>query len=195
MRKIKLVWSLPTAQVLLAEVLLQLGRHSRPPVRGDVYWVSTYDLLCAGLNTPAEKFTILIYKLVGRSVGPIAGELIYLASIFVLWYLVAKRIDSFRFPDARVREGPSISLIVGNVLAFIYGILLLIVISLHNVIFTSPRNVTGGGSNFYGDLVRQGLWFLWSLVLIVIPGRTLAGAIAATIAKSKARRDPASSGR
>jgi hypothetical protein len=192
-RKIKLVWSLPTAQALLAEVLLQLGRHSRPPVRGDVYWVSTYDLLCAGLNTPAEKFTILIYKLVGHSVGPISGELIYLASIFVLWYLVAKRIDSYRFPDARAREGPSISSIVPNVLAFIYGILLLIVISLHNVIFTSPRNVTGGGSNLYGDLVRQSLWFLWSLVLIVIPARTLVAVIAATIAKSKARRDLSSS--
>ena len=45
--------------------------------------------------------------------------------------------------------------------------------SLHNVIFTNPSRGTGGGSNFVGDIIRQSLWLIWSLALIMSSGRVL----------------------
>ena len=78
----------------------------------------------------------------------------------------------------------SVGKVFGNSLSILYGLYLFISISLHNVIFTNPANGNGGSSNYFGDVIRQTLWFLWSLILILIPGMT--------VALSLRRRHPAS---
>ncbi len=91
-----------------------------------------------------------------------------------LWYLVGKKIDSYRQPKVDAQEGIPVGRVVGNSLSILYGIYLLLAISFHNVIFTNPRDGNGGSSNCYADLIRQILWLLWSLILIFIPGMTIA---------------------
>jgi hypothetical protein len=97
-----------------------------------------------------------------------------LTLVAILWYFVGRKIDSYRFAQDREHPRMSVGRIVANILAALYGMNLVVVIFLHNVIFTNPKYHNGGGSNFVGDVVYQSLWLLWSLVLIFIPGYTLA---------------------
>ena len=155
-------------------------------MRGDVYWHSTFELICLGLNTPVERAAILIYSLSGSWIGVFSGDLLYMVLTAMLWYLVGKKIDSYRHTEVYGQEGISVGGVLGNSLGILYGLYLLLFISLHNVVFTNPRDGNGGSPDYYADLIRQILWFLWSLILIFIPGMT--------IARSLRRRRPASLG-
>jgi hypothetical protein len=167
---------------------MQAARHLRPLVHGDIYWHSTFELVCLGLNAPVEKPAILIYSLLGSWAGVFSSDLIYVVLTAMLWYVVGSKLDSYRYPKAGEQEGFSVGRVLRNILGVLYGLYLLLFICFHNVIFTNPPNGTGGSSNHHGDLIRQSLWFMWSLVFILIPGRTLVGAIS-----SKLRR-PTSTG-
>ena len=184
MSRIKLAWALPPVMVALAEASFWVARHPHGPMRGDPYWHSTFELICLGLNTPVERAAILIYGLSLSWIGVFSGDLIYMVLTAMLWYLVGKKIDSYRNPKVDVQERISVGRVLGNSLSILYGLYLLLAISFHNVIFMNPRDDNGASSDYYADLIRQILWFLWSLILIFIPGMT--------IARSLRRRLPAS---
>jgi len=184
MPRIRLAWVLPLVMVVLTEGSIWAARHPHPPMRGDPYWHSTFELICIGINTPVERAAILIYGLSGSWIGVFSGDLIYLALTIMLWYFVGKKIDSYRHPKADAQVGVSVGRVLGNSLSILYGLYLLLAISFHNMIFTNPQNGNGASSDYYADLIRQILWFLWSLILILIPG--------ITVALSLRRRRPAS---
>jgi hypothetical protein len=174
MSRIKLSWVLPPLMVALAEGSFWVARHPHPPMRGDPYWHSTFELICLGLNTPVDRAAIIIYGLSVSWIGVFSGDLIYMVLTALLWYLVGKKIDSYRQPKVDAQEGISVGRVLGNSLSILYGLYLLLAISFHNVIFTNPRDGNGGSSDYYADLIRQVLWFLRSLILIFIPGITIA---------------------
>lgn len=168
MRRAPLILFLPLLLLLITEVATQIGQHSEPPVRGDIYWTSTPELTVAGLNAPAELVSITCFKLLPGSTGRASGHIIYLLFVVVLWALVGWYLDSVRASNGEKQQRAR-KHIVPNVLAILLGAYLLVTITLHNVIFTSPRDGTGGGSNFAGDVVRQTLTLIWSLLLMIIP--------------------------
>lgn len=182
---IKLSRVLPPISGVLAVILLQWGRHSTSPVVLDTVWVPTPTLLCYGLNAPAFRISGMVEKLLSSlpndlfSKVPHSGDALFVIIVAILWYLVGRRIDYFR-SSRTAAESVHGRKIAWKLLVLLYGLNLLIVICLHNVLFTSPRNGTGGDNNFLGDLIFQGLWFIWSLILIIVPGRDLFRAIRRT---------------
>jgi hypothetical protein len=173
MTQIRLALILPPIQLVLAEVAWQIGRHPHSPFRGDIYWHSTFELAYYGLNTPADRLSFILNGLLSSRIGTVSGELMYLALAATLGYLVGRKIDSYLFHETHTREEISTGSIALNLLTAFYGLYLLLFLCLHNVIFTSPRNGNGGGSNTIGALIRQSLWLIWSLVLIFVPSTTL----------------------
>src|SRR5690348_6411996 len=123
MASVKFARLLPPVQVAIAETLFWMARHSHPPVRGDVYWHSTTELLALGLNTPAERLAEIVFQLGASFIGELSGELILLLFIAALWYLVGRRIDSSRI-EGRVHRGLSNRTKVGTWLALLYGLYL-----------------------------------------------------------------------
>src|SRR5271170_6537652 len=122
MPRIKLAWALPLVMVALAEGSFWAARHPHSPVRGDVYWHSAFELICLGLNTPVERAAIIIYDLSVSWIGVFSGDLIYMVLTAVLWYLVGKKIDSYRQPKADAQNGISAGRVLGNSLSILYGI-------------------------------------------------------------------------
>jgi hypothetical protein len=114
--------------------------------------------------------SILVFILLRSQVTVRSGDFIYLLLVAILWYLVGKKLD---YHQSRVKKVPSVRTKFWNFAVLVYGLYLFLVICLHNVIFTSPSKGNGGSSNFVGDVIRQGLWLLWSLALITLSGRTL----------------------
>jgi hypothetical protein len=174
----KLSRVLPLTNIAIAELLLQWGRHSRAPVVLDTMWVPTPTLLCYGINAPAFRISGMldqIFSSWGNDVlSKIANstDILFLIALTIFWYLVGRRIDYLSSTPEAI-AGVRISRLVWKLLVLLYGLNLLIVICLHNVLFTNPKNGTGGDNNFLGDLIFQGLWLTWSLILIVVPARDL----------------------
>ena len=171
---IKLSRVLPLANLILAVALLHWGRHSRAPVALDTVWVPTPTLLCYGINAPAFRISRMLDQLLSylrsdllSKIGD-STDILFLIVLATFWYLVGKRADYFRSAhgDRGTVHG---STLVWRLIVLLYGLNLLIVICLHNVLFTNPKNGTGGDNNFLGDLIFQGLWLIWSLILITIP--------------------------
>jgi hypothetical protein len=182
MPRITLAWVLPVVMVGLAQGSIWAARHPHP--RGDVYWHSNFEMIFLGINAPVETAAILSYRLLGSWVGVFSGDVIYMALTAMLWYVVGRKLDSWGHTKTDGQGVFTVGKVFGNSLSILYGLYLLISISLHNVIFTNPANGNGGSSNYLGDVIRQTLWFLWSLLLILIPGMT--------VALSLRRRHPAS---
>lgn len=169
MNRVKLAWILPLVFIVLVEISLQAGRHPHQPVRGDIYWRSTFDLACAGLNAPADQMSVMIYALSSYQMGALLADLVYVTLVAVLWYLVGKKIDSWRSPEPGALQKRSAVRIIGSLLMVLYGLYMLLFLAFHNVLFTAPRNGNGGSSNFVGDLIHQSLWLLWSFILLIAP--------------------------
>lgn len=175
MHRIRLTWILPLVLMGLSETSLQMQRHPHPPVHGDIYWRSTFDLLCAGLSAPADHLSFIVYGWSSYRTGVFLGDIVYLVLVAILWYLVGSKIDSWRLNETRVQQKTSLYIVL-NVLAALYGLYLLLFLALHNIASTAPRNGNGGTSNFVGDVIHQSLWLLWSLTLLVVPSFSLASA-------------------
>ncbi len=178
----KLSRVLPPVSVALAVALLQWGRHSRPPMVLDTIWVPTPTLLCYGVNAPAFRINGIVDQILSSlrndffSKVAHSGDILFVIIVAMFWYLVGRRIDYSRSFHTAV-ESVHGRKIAWKLLILLYGLDLLVVICLHNVIFTNPRNNSYADNNFLGELVFQGLWFIWSLVLIIVPGRDLLRAI------------------
>jgi hypothetical protein len=179
---IKLSRVLPPVNVALAVGLLQWGRHSRAPVVLDTMWVPTPTLLCFGINAPAFRISRMLEQLVSSlrsdflSKIAYSTDIVFLIVVAIFWYLVGQRSDYSRLAHGPVEAAHGRKL-AWKLLVLLYGLNLLIVICLHNVLFTNPKNGTGGDNNFLGDLIFQGLWLIWSFILIIIPARDLLRAV------------------
>jgi hypothetical protein len=175
--RIKLAYALPAAQVSLAVGLLLIARHSHPPVQVDTIWESTAELLCTGLNTPADRLALILLEVLPWPAGMFWGDLLFLVLVAALWYLIGKEIDLLWNRIDGIERQISPGRILGNLLAALFGVYLLLIICFHNMFFTDPRNGSLQTANGLGDLLRQSLWFLWSLILILIPCFTLIRAL------------------
>jgi hypothetical protein len=179
---IKLSRVLPPVSVALAVALLQWGRHSRPPVVFDTIWVPTPTLLCYGINAPAFRISGILNQVFSSLRNDFfskianSSDILFVIVVAMFWYLVGKRIDDSRSAPTAV-EAVHRRKTAWKLLVLLYGLNLLIIICLHNVLFTNPRNGSASDNNFLGDVIFQGLWFIWSLILIIIPGRDLLSAI------------------
>ena len=184
----RLIWILPLVQVAFAEFCWYMAAHSHRPIRGDVYWRSTLDLFSAGLNAPVDYMNFILNELEDFRGGVLLGHIQYMLLVAALWYLAARRICRFR-PNLSSDESARVSVpaILAESLLMLYGIYMLLVICYHNMIFTPTHFNSGQTSNFIGDVLRQGLFFLWSLVLIAVPAATLYG----TLRKKDLRSKPA----
>lgn len=151
--RIKLAIVLPIAQILLASILVWIGeRHSHRSLELD--WQRAAESFCDAVNAPAERIVIILWRITWWPGGVFSYLLLYLPLIGALWYLVGRKLDAIRFPAHGAAQLTPIR-IAGNLVAVLYGIYLLIVSCLNNVLFS------------------RSLWFLWSLVFIFVPGITL----------------------
>lgn len=173
----RLLWVLPLAQVGFAEFCWYMDAHSHRPVRADVYWTPTLDLFCKGWNAPADHMNFILDALEGVRGGVALGNIQYMLLVAALWYLVARKICRFQSAKARQPDDSSVTKISIELLVMLYGIYMLLVILLHNMVFTPTHFNAGITSNFVGDILRQSLFFLWSLALIVVPAATLFTAV------------------
>jgi hypothetical protein len=179
---LKLSRVLPPVSVAVAAGLLQWGRHSRPPVVLDTLWVPTPTLLCYGINAPAFRITEIVDQILSSlrnhllSDAAHSGDIIFLVIVAMFWYMVGRRMDYSR--STHTSTAPThLKEIAWEVLVMLYGLTLLIVICLHNVLFTNPAKNSYADNNFLGELVFQALWFIWALILIIVPSRDLFGVI------------------
>jgi hypothetical protein len=173
----RLLWVLPLAQVAFAEFCWYMDAHSHRPVRADVYWVPTLDLFCKGWNAPAYHMNFILDALEDFRGGVALGNIQYMLLVAALWYLVARKICRFQAARAQRPDDSSVTKISIESLVMLYGIYMLLVILLHNMVFTPTHFNAGITSNFVGDILRQSLFFLWSLALIVVPAATLFTAV------------------
>lgn len=183
----RLIWILPLVQVAFAEFCWYIAAHSHSPVRGDFYWRSTFDLFSAGLNAPADWMSYRLNWLEDFRGGVFWGHVQYMLLVAVLWLLVARRICGMRSGRSNEPARVSVPAILLDSFLMLYGIDLLLVISFHNIVFTPTHFGNGQTSNFIGDVLHQGLFFLWSLALIAVPAVTLYG----TLKRNNLRSKPA----
>jgi hypothetical protein len=168
-QKTRLLWVLPAAQVAFAELTWHLNPYLRSPVKGDWYWRPTLDLFCAGLNAPADWMNLIVNRLEHFRGGTFFGQVQYMLLVAILWYLVAWEIDKFGLRRRGQRTKLSAWEFLTKLFLVLYGLDMLLVIGLHNIVFTPPHFGNGQTSNFIGDVLHQGLWLVWSLALIGVP--------------------------
>ena len=109
--------------------------------------------------------------------GVALGNVQYMLLVAALWYLVARKICRFLAAKPEQSNDISIPEISIDLFLMLYGIYMLLVILSHNMAFTTTHFGAGITSNFLGDVLRQGLFFLWSLILIAVPVASLFAAV------------------
>jgi hypothetical protein len=174
MRRMRLAWILPPILAGLNVLAIWDARHPHPPVHGDIYWHSTFELFFIGLNAPAMQMTVILYWIFDGYVGLFGGDLISVSLVALLWYLAGRKIDSYRFAERRADATISVGGKLRLWLTALYGLYLLIFLCLDNLVFSVPYfGSSGGSSNFVGEILRQSLWLVWSLVLLLVPVREI----------------------
>lgn len=181
----RLIWILPLVQVAFAEFCWYMAAHSHPPIRGDFYWRSTLDLFSAGLNAPVDHMNFVLNELEDFRGGVLLGHIQYMLLVAVLWHLVARRICRFRSISSNEPDRVSVPAILLDLFLMLYGLDMLLVISFHNIVFTPTHFGNGQTSNFIGDVLHQGFFFLWSLALLAVPAATLYGMLRRKNLRSK----------
>jgi len=133
MRKRTLGWAviLPAAHVMAAVVMLYVDSHSTPPHGYHSPYVSTARMILMGLNAPCVlvwglSLTVLtsispsLYP--GIVFGVAVSDLMFLADVLVLWYLVGRAVDRRGASQSRGLIEflvPSLLLVVGAVLSWL----------------------------------------------------------------------------
>src|SRR6266550_3615341 len=139
MRRIKLAWLLPLAQLVLAIILLSWARHCpHPPVRIDSPWAPTAERLVEGINLPAARIVEMALDVFPwtSTDGPGIGrfhfvEWMFICGVVGLWYLVGRKLDNYQIPKPNTKRGQLVRTAVWDVLLALYGLYLLIPLSLH----------------------------------------------------------------
>jgi len=170
MRRARLAWILPSIFTPLYLISVWVGRHAHSPVHGDIYWRPTFELFSVGLNAPATQLAMIIFGTFPRHIGMLLGDIISSILVAVLWALTGIELDHYVFHEPQA----DLTLTTGRKLrlwsTMLFGVYLLIFLAFDNLLFRlAPFGGSGGSSNLRGEVVRQILWLIWSLTLIVIP--------------------------
>ena len=185
-RKIRLSIALPVVQVLITATLtlwansvdwMYFGETNRVPGRflHLNLFIIYVRLFWRGINAPAFPFSLV-------SIYPSAslGDVFYLTAVGMLWNRVGRFVDRRRGLIAM--HEPSRRAKFTGMMIVVWGFLLLgvFVLSLYSSLHIFPDATKL--SNFLFVLRNRPwvvptdvLFLLWSLILIVIPGRTLLG--------------------
>lgn len=164
MRKLRWAWVLPLIQFVTATILLRWG-YRAPGPRGAEYYVPIGHRICWGLNAPAVSFRILGSYLIRskqpsgsvilRDFGFGADDLLFLAGVVIVWYLVGRALDGQR--TSRTSGGHGIALaLMARLLLLALGCLFLF------VVFERYNHLDHAGAF---------LTATWSVSLIVLSGR------------------------
>jgi hypothetical protein len=181
-RKNKLSVILPTVQVVITATLVLwagqvdwvlLGGKRAPEPFGRLYlFVIEARTIWRGVNAPAFLATGLAQFLPNyRVVGFGADDFLYIPAVAVLWYLVGRLLDrrrsSMAAPSPRITTAKAAAFLA---LMAIGGLLLV------TSLWTIRRELSFARSYFLridGFIVAT-LFLVWSLILLIFPGRRLA---------------------
>jgi hypothetical protein len=174
MRQLRWRVILPVVQILVAIGLSHLARPARRPAGSHTPYLSTARAVCEGLNAPALLFRneadMLIPIQIDHPPPSIVGfylsELAFLLGVGILWFLVGFEFDSFKARNRPLKPRRTFAEIV-----FVGGLLAL-------GFWTAAFSATNFGhlqdlgrwGNVGGPIVEAAFCWIWSIVLIVIPG-------------------------
>ena len=168
--RLRFTFLLPLAQLLLALFLLRLGAHLSTGIqrRYDTLYVSTPQLVCAGINAPArllEGMSHFFYR-VDHAPPTIFGFgldfVSFLIGIVALWLLVGWAVDKRRSSsELRPVWSAAKLFFVGVPLALLGALFLYSSVQG----FMTPWRF----NNQTGNILLSVLLLLWSLVLLGIP--------------------------
>jgi hypothetical protein len=174
MPKLSIKFVLPLCQVSLATFLLACGHRVTGPLRLDTPYVPTVTLVCMGINAPCLLVRPLLFLLTGLLpdhgtldvIGFGLDEILFLATVAALWYLVARRLVAFRSRNEnQLGEATKDSLVWHLMIAAVGTILFILGIAL----LRSP----GRWNNPVGNKVEGILTILWALALLISALRNL----------------------
>lgn len=168
MRRLRFVFLLPIAQLVVALLLLQWGHRILPPRGLDTIYLPTPTLVCIGINAPA-----LLFK-VGDFLKPqtwkytsIRGfsldEFWFLAGVLVIWFLIGLALDAHRLRGASTPRNGKGSAIASIAMLIVAALLLILGLEhIHPYEWNNPASPV------------VGIFFIvWSLVIGFLSGRKL----------------------
>jgi len=163
MHKLRLAIVLPIIQVVIAAILLRLGK--RPPV---AMFVPTAQRINWGLNAPALLFRAVPVFVAGREpastwpsrsvLGFDVSDLFFLVGVIVVWFLVGRALDRRRTSKTAGGHRSATALVAHPLLLALAGLLFYLGL-------LERRS--------YLDLVRTLLMWIWSASLIFVSIRGL----------------------
>jgi hypothetical protein len=183
--KLSFALVLPMVQVAITAVLgvwadrvdwILLANTSRAPgrfVHLDLIIIQAR-LIWRGINAPT--FPLCLAGSSRRQIlGIGVGEILYLAAVAVLWYWVGRFFDRRRGLEVPTSQGIKKRKTVCYFLMMAWGIFLLFV-----SLWTVRAEVLFARSYFFriDAFVVAALFLAWSLILLILAGRRLAGGIA-----------------
>jgi hypothetical protein len=178
MQRIKITLLLPLFQFTLAVLLLAWGHTVKDPVRLDTLYVPTPTLVCLGLNAPALITWPLISRLAAtptdhptRTAFTLGlDEMIFLAAVVVLWYLVAKWFMTIRDKKINQIQEIATSKFVGQIVTAAIGVILFIA-------GFSSLQLSRRLNNPAGSATECALILVWAFLLTFIPSVRLVAAV------------------
>jgi hypothetical protein len=102
-------WSLSVAQTTLAVMLLNAGHHQEPlggfmeGVPLPPFWGPATEI-CQSLNWPATVASELVVLALRALHLPINGDHMFVAAVFLLWYMIGRSIDSEKRIRAQAKD-------------------------------------------------------------------------------------------
>lgn len=175
MRKLKLALILPMFQVALAVLLLEWGyRVPSPfPPGGDELYVPTQRMICFGINAPAYLTGLLAGLIPIPDISLLrlhTSDFEFLVALIMIWFLAGRFLDQFLSRQTREPVRTPLGMSLLNFFLVIIGgwVLFLGLGALH---------APGRWNNYTGNIAEGILFIIWSVVLILIPGRRLINTI------------------
>jgi hypothetical protein len=185
--KLSLALVLPIVQVAITAVLevwadrvdwILLADTSRTPGRFLYLDLSVIEarMIWRGINAPAYPLCLagsLTRQIWGPGVGEM-GEILYLAPVAVLWYLVGRFFGRGRSLDVPTSQRIKVLKTMSYFLMMAWGIFLLFV-----SLWTIRAELSFARSYFLriDAFVVAALFLAWSLILLILAGRRLVGGI------------------
>jgi hypothetical protein len=132
-------------------------------------------LIWRGVNAPT--FPLCLAGLTGFQVlGFGVGEILYLAAVAILWYLVGRFIDRRAGLEVPTSRGIKALKIVSYFLLMAWGLFLLF-----GSLWAIRAELTFDRAHFFRiNILTEALFMAWSLILLIFAGRRLAGGFAAS---------------
>jgi hypothetical protein len=183
MRQLRLSLTLPIVQFFLAVALLICADKASAPRGLDTLFIPTARMVRSGINAPALVFqrTLVALLPIDRIDQPPLSffgvgveELLFMASVVGLWYLVGRVLDRRRLPGVPKRM---VAIDVWrNLLLLLLGVFLFF-------LGLVPLRHPGNFNNPSGNIAQGVLILLWALALLVFPTRSLVTGIRRRLAE------------